>query len=77
MQAQDESLRDATESVLRAALGADLRYAGAYRAWREAILADDKLHRARCKGPPMDRGGGFAPCSCNCSGCRMPGASSI
>jgi AcrR family transcriptional regulator len=36
-------LRSAIQSVLRAGLAADLEYAGAYRAWREAMLSDAEL----------------------------------
>jgi AcrR family transcriptional regulator len=36
-------LRSAIESVLRAGLSTDLAYAGAYRAWREAMLSDAQL----------------------------------
>jgi AcrR family transcriptional regulator len=36
-------LRSGIESVLRAGLATDLAYAGAYRAWREAILSDREL----------------------------------
>lgn len=36
-------LRSAIESVLRAGLATDLAYAGAYRAWREAMLSDRQL----------------------------------
>ena len=36
-------LRSAIESVLRAGLATDLAYAGAYRAWREAMLSDTQL----------------------------------
>ena len=43
MQPQGETLRSAIESVLRAGLATDLAYAGAYRAWREAMLSDREL----------------------------------
>ena len=43
MQPAGESLRTAIESVLRAGLATDLAYAGAYRAWREAMLSDRAL----------------------------------
>lgn len=36
-------LRSGIESVLRAGLATDLAYAGAYRAWREAMLSDREL----------------------------------
>ena len=36
-------LRSAIESVLGAGLATDLAYAGAYRAWREAMLSDRRL----------------------------------
>ena len=36
-------LKSAIESVLRAGLATDLAYAGAYRAWREAMLSDTQL----------------------------------
>jgi len=36
-------LKTAIESVLRAGLTTDLAYAGAYRAWREAMLSDTQL----------------------------------
>ncbi len=36
-------LKSAIESVLRAGLATDLAYAGAYRAWREAMLSDRQL----------------------------------
>jgi AcrR family transcriptional regulator len=43
MQPAGETLRDRIESVLRAGLATDLAYAGAYRAWREAMLSDREL----------------------------------
>src|SRR5215472_16033106 len=36
-------LRSGIETVLRAGLATDLAYAGAYRAWREAMLSDPEL----------------------------------
>jgi len=36
-------LRSGIETVLRAGLATDLAYAGAYRAWREAMLSDREL----------------------------------
>lgn len=36
-------LRNGIQSVLRAGLATDLAYAGAYRAWREAMLSDPHL----------------------------------
>jgi AcrR family transcriptional regulator len=36
-------LKTGIESVLRAGLATDLAYAGAYRAWREAMLSDQQL----------------------------------
>ena len=36
-------LRSGIESVLRSGLATDLAYAGAYRAWREAMLSDREL----------------------------------
>jgi len=36
-------LKSGIESVLRAGLATDLAYAGAYRAWREAMLSDRQL----------------------------------
>jgi AcrR family transcriptional regulator len=43
MQPSEGLLRDRIESVLRAGVTADLAYAGVYRAWKEAILANPKL----------------------------------
>jgi len=43
MQPRGDTLRDRIESVLRAGLATDLAYAGAYRAWREAMLSDPEL----------------------------------
>jgi AcrR family transcriptional regulator len=43
MQPRGGLLRDRIEDVLRAGATADLAYMGAYRAWKEAILADPKL----------------------------------
>jgi AcrR family transcriptional regulator len=43
MQPSGDSVRGAIESVLRAGLATDLAYAGAYRAWREAMLSDREL----------------------------------
>jgi AcrR family transcriptional regulator len=43
MQPQAGSIREAIETVMRAGLATDLAYAGAYRAWREAILSDREL----------------------------------
>jgi len=43
MQPQGDTIRDRIENVLRAALATDLAYAGAYRAWREAMLSDPEL----------------------------------
>jgi AcrR family transcriptional regulator len=43
MQPAGDSLRAAIESVMRAGLATDLAYAGAYRAWREAMLSDREL----------------------------------
>jgi len=43
MQPKGGTLHAAIESVLRAGLATDLAYAGAYRAWREAMLSDREL----------------------------------
>jgi AcrR family transcriptional regulator len=43
MRPQHGDLRDRIESVLRAGVMTDLGYAGAYRAWKEAMLANAKL----------------------------------
>jgi AcrR family transcriptional regulator len=45
MQPEAIDLRTAIEKVLSAGLATDLAYAGAYRAWKEAILADAVLAR--------------------------------
>jgi AcrR family transcriptional regulator len=39
----EDELKSRIEGVLRAGLTADLAYAGAYRAWNEAILSDRQL----------------------------------
>jgi AcrR family transcriptional regulator len=43
VQPHGDTLRERIESVLRAGLATDLAYAGAYRAWREAILSTPEL----------------------------------
>jgi AcrR family transcriptional regulator len=45
MQPQAVDLKTAIEKVLRPGLATDLAYAGAYRAWKEAMLADSGLAR--------------------------------
>ena len=45
MQPEAIDLRTAIEKVLSAGLATDLAYAGAYRAWKEAMLADAGLAR--------------------------------
>jgi len=43
MQPRAANLKSGIENVLRAGLATDLSYAGAYRAWREAILSHRQL----------------------------------
>ena len=43
MQPEATDLRGTIETVLRSGLATDLSYAGAYRAWREAMLSDQRL----------------------------------
>jgi len=43
MQPRTDNLKSGIESVLRAGLATDLAYAGAYRAWIEAMLSDRQL----------------------------------
>jgi len=43
MQPRAGDLKSGIESMLRIGLAADLAYAGAYRAWREAMLSDRQL----------------------------------
>ncbi len=43
MQPRGGDLKSGIESVLQAGLATDLAYAGAYRAWREAMLSDRQL----------------------------------
>jgi AcrR family transcriptional regulator len=43
MQPPTDDLKSGIERVLRVGLATDLAYAGAYRAWREAMLSDRQL----------------------------------
>jgi hypothetical protein len=45
LQPRGDSLRAGIREVLRNGFATDLEYAGAYRAWREAILSDADLAR--------------------------------